>query len=50
VKNHRIYLIDADIVSRSGPRIADALEEVTKFIHPELFEMYEVMVHASARA
>jgi ABC-type Fe3+-hydroxamate transport system, periplasmic component len=50
VKNHRVYLIDADIVSRSGPRIADVLEEVVKFIHSELFETYEVMAHASARA
>ena len=36
-KNNRIYQIDADLVSRAGPRIAEALEEFACFIHPEIF-------------
>lgn len=38
VKNHQVILIDADIISRAGPRIVDALEEVAAVIHPELFD------------
>lgn len=30
VKNGRVYRIDADIISRPGPRIVDALEEMAK--------------------
>jgi iron complex transport system substrate-binding protein len=37
VKNDRLYTIDADIVSRPGPRIIDALEILAEIIHPELF-------------
>jgi iron complex transport system substrate-binding protein len=37
VKNNRVYGINADIVSRPGPRIVDALEELASYIHPELF-------------
>ena len=37
VKNNRIYTIDDDILSRPGPRIVDALEELAQIIHPELF-------------
>jgi len=36
--NDRIYTVEADLVSRPGPRIIDALEEFARFIHPELFE------------
>jgi len=36
-KNNRIYEIDADLVSRSGPRIVDGLEWLAYFIHPEIF-------------
>jgi len=38
-KNNKIFTIDADIVSRTGPRIIDALEEMAKIIHPELFKV-----------
>lgn len=38
VKNNRVYGINADIIARAGPRIADALEEIARYIHPELFE------------
>jgi len=36
-KNNQICAIDTDIVSRIGPRIINALEEVAKILHPELF-------------
>ena len=36
-KNNRIYQIDSDMVSRTGPRIVDALEWLAYFIHPEIF-------------
>ena len=36
-KNNRIYQIDADLVTRPGPRIVDALEEFARFIHPGVF-------------
>ena len=35
--NNRIHQIDADIVSRTGPRIVEALEECSRFINPEIF-------------
>lgn len=41
IKNDRIYLFEGDeanLVSRPGPRIAEALELVARVIHPELFE------------
>jgi len=36
-KNNRVYQIDADLVSRDGPRIVDALEWLAYFIHPDIF-------------
>lgn len=41
IKNDRVHLFvgsDADMVSRPGPRIIDALEIVAKAIHPEVFK------------
>jgi iron complex transport system substrate-binding protein len=38
VKEGRIYLVDGDLVNRSGPRIVDGLEEIARAIHPELFD------------
>ena len=38
VKQGRIYIIDGDLVDRTGPRIAQGLEEMAKIIHPELFK------------
>ncbi len=38
VKQNRVYLIDGNLVNRSGPRIVQGLEEVAKMIHPELFK------------
>ncbi len=37
VKNGRVYSINADIVSRPGPRMADAAEQMAKMLHPEIF-------------
>ncbi|BBL67545.1 ABC transporter substrate-binding protein [Methanoculleus chikugoensis] len=34
VRNDRVYVIDADVVSRGSPRIVDALEEVADYLHP----------------
>lgn len=37
VKNKRVYGIDPNIISRPGPRIVDALEQMAKLLHPEAF-------------
>ncbi len=37
VKNDALYEINADIISRSGPRLVDALEVIAKMVHPEIF-------------
>ena len=37
VRDGHVYTIDADIISRGGPRIVDALEVVATDLHPELF-------------
>jgi len=37
VQDDALYEIKADILSRSGPRLADALEILAKMIHPEIF-------------
>ncbi|MCW4009174.1 MAG: helical backbone metal receptor [Candidatus Bathyarchaeota archaeon] len=37
VQNDALYEIDADIISRSGPRLVDALETLAQLIHPEIF-------------
>ena len=37
VKNRLVYVIDADIVSRSGPRAVDGLERYAEILHPEIF-------------
>jgi iron complex transport system substrate-binding protein len=37
VKNHRIHLLDDDLVSRPGPRLAEALQVVARTLYPDLF-------------
>jgi len=37
VRNHRIYLVDSNILDRPTPRIVDGLELLVKIIHPQLF-------------
>lgn len=36
--NGRILLIPGDIVSRAGPRLADAVEAIAQALYPDLFE------------
>lgn len=38
VVNNRIYALDDNKTSRSGPRIIDGLEELAKALYPELFK------------
>lgn len=35
VENDRVYAIDPDIISRPGPRIVDALEQLARALYPE---------------
>jgi iron complex transport system substrate-binding protein len=37
VKNNKIYQINDDEFSRPGPRLIDALEDLAKIVHPEIF-------------
>jgi len=37
VKRGRIVILEGDLVSRPGPRIADVLELLARSLHPELF-------------
>jgi iron complex transport system substrate-binding protein len=46
VKNHRVYAVDADIISRPAPRIVDATEQVARLIHPECFTETNTTVNA----
>ncbi len=36
-KNQRIYAVHVDLTGRPGPRIVAGLEQLARFIHPELF-------------
>lgn len=38
VKNGNIFPFNDDLVSRPGPRLVDALEELAKLLQPDLFE------------
>ncbi len=38
VKNGKVFKINADIISRPAPRIVDALEQITRDLHPESFK------------
>ena len=37
VKNGRVYKVNADLLSRPGPRLVDALEQIARQLHPEKF-------------
>ena len=37
IQNNRLCQVDSDTISRAGPRVADAVEELAKLFHPELF-------------
>lgn len=36
VRNGRVYLIDSDIIDRPSPRIVEGLEQMARFIHPDV--------------
>jgi iron complex transport system substrate-binding protein len=36
VRNGRIYVVDADVFNRAGPRIGEALETLAKLLYPQL--------------
>lgn len=38
VKNGRVFIVDADIISRPSYRVADAVDIVARFLHPEAFQ------------
>jgi iron complex transport system substrate-binding protein len=38
VKDGRVYKINADILSRPGPRLVDALVQIARLLHPEKFK------------
>lgn len=38
VKNKQVIDVHSDLVTRSGPRLADGLEELAKAIYPEVFK------------
>ena len=38
VKNDRVYEIDKNMLERQGPRLAEGLKEIAKYIHPDVFE------------
>ncbi|MBL8182800.1 MAG: cobalamin-binding protein [Blastocatellia bacterium] len=38
VKSGRVLKVNADILSRPGPRLIDAMEQIAKFLHPEKFK------------
>ena len=38
MKKGKIFRINADIISRPGPRIVDALEQIARDLHPESFQ------------
>lgn len=37
VRHGRVFVLDGDLVSRPGPRVAEALERVARRLHPERF-------------
>ncbi|HEY3422672.1 MAG TPA: ABC transporter substrate-binding protein [Methanocellaceae archaeon] len=37
LKNGKVYAINADIISRQSPRVADGVQAMARDIHPELF-------------
>ena len=36
-RNGKVFKINADLLSRPGPRIVDALEQIARALHPEIF-------------
>lgn len=38
VKNEQVYVIDDNLVTRPGPRLAEGLQQLAKMIHPEAYQ------------
>ncbi len=38
VKNKQVFSVDSDTVSRSGPRLAEGVEEFAKAVYPDVFK------------
>ena len=38
VQNHRVLMVDSNLFDRPSPRLVDALEILSRLIHPDLFE------------
>jgi iron complex transport system substrate-binding protein len=38
VKNGQVFDVNSDMVTRPGPRLADGVEELGKFIYPDIFK------------
>jgi len=38
MRNGRVYRVNADLISRPGPRLIDALEQIARDLHPEKFK------------
>ncbi len=37
-KQNNIFVVNGDLVNRTGPRIVEGLEQIARLIHPELFQ------------
>jgi iron complex transport system substrate-binding protein len=37
VQSHRVYVLNSDESQRAGPRLVDALEQLARLLHPNLF-------------
>ena len=37
VKNEHVYDVHSDLVTRTGPRLVEGVEEIAKSIYPEVF-------------
>ena len=48
VRNHHICVVNADLISRGGPRIIDAVEEVAGILHPTVFPAFAPVEPATA--
>ena len=40
VQNERVYVVNADIIDRGGPRIVDGVETLAQIAHPDIFGEY----------
>ncbi|HXL02451.1 MAG TPA: cobalamin-binding protein [Candidatus Atribacteria bacterium] len=41
IQEHKVFPVDADIVSRSSARVVDAIHIFARILHPEIFGEYE---------